>query len=289
MKNPVIITGMYRSGGSMVAELLNHAGIFTGMPTDKEQQPNIFGNLNHWILGQTGATWDNPYNFRFLTEEMKKDAAKVFARKLKGKHLKRFWGKNMAGVRNFEKIDFDWGWFHPLNSFTTGIWQELFDGLTIIHVYRNPVDVAASLRSYNLTERALYKKHLFSGVRRRRLESRLSPKRIYDPSVRTLHLEEGFRLWVDYVEAANRLHSNSQLRIYDLCYEDFIGNFETEIIKLMSFLDFKLPDGMVRDLYQTIHPDRRYAFRNDDSLKEFYFTIRNHSEVIAMNYHEIEI
>lgn len=289
MKQPVLILGMYRSGGSMVAELLNHAGILTGVAGSEEPESNIFGELNHWILGQTGATWDNPYNFRFLTDEMKNEAVKVFARRLKGKHLKRFFGKNISGVRKPEKIDFDWGWFHPLNTFTTDIWQALFDELKIIHVYRNPVDVAASLRNYNLTRRAVYKKQLLSGIRRRRLESKLTTARIYDPSVRTLHLEEGFKLWSDYVEVANQLHSKTRLRVYDLCFEDFIGNFETEIVRLMSFLDFKLPDGMVRDLYQNIHPDRRFAFRSDKKLTEFYFTIRNRSEVVEMNYHEIEI
>jgi hypothetical protein len=287
MKNPVLISGMYRSGGCMVAAILNQSGIFTGLQTEGFSQPEIFGHLNHWLLEQTGATWDNPYNYRFITGEMEERVAKVFARKINGKHLRRFLGKSFPGVRKYENIDFDWGWYHPINTFTAGVWQRLFADPKIIHVYRNPVDVAASLRNYNLAEQKMFKKRFFSGIRRRRLENKLTCQRIYYHSVRTLQLEEGFKLWVDYLEAANNLESNGKIAVYHLCYEDLIGNFEAEIVKLMDFLNFKLPDGMTRELYQIINPGRRYAFLNDKNLTEFYFTIRNRAEVVEMNYHQI--
>jgi hypothetical protein len=149
------------------------------------------------------------------------------------------------------------------------------------------VDVAAGLQKQNIQLREERQKKMFTGFKLRRLEKRLSADRIYEPSLRTLLLDEGFKLWEQYVLQAQKLENDPELNTYSLSYENLLENKTEEIEKLYNFLDFKLPDGIIRELTGRIQSDKLYTFRNEKTLTEFYQTIRNRSLVTEMNYHNI--
>lgn len=287
MKQPVIIAGMHRSGTALISELLHHSGIFMGADQDENSESNFFRRLNEWIFAQAGASWDNPYNLQFINESFLNAITKALKNHLKSRSIKKYLGFDLKRQHNYEKFDFDWGWKDSLNTFTAENWNKIFPQAKIIIIYRNPVDVAASLQKQNIRLREERQKKLFTGFKLRRLEKRLTPDRIYEQSLRTLHLDEGFKLWEQYVLQAQKLENDPELNTYSLGYENLLENKTEEIEKLYNFLDFKLPDGMTRELTGKIESDRLYAFVKEKTLVEFYQTIRNRSLVAEMNYHNI--
>ena len=61
MKNikPIIITGMHRSGTSLLTKLLsNH--LFIGNRVDNNNESIYFQRINRWLLSCNSCSWDNP-------------------------------------------------------------------------------------------------------------------------------------------------------------------------------------------------------------------------------------
>jgi len=287
VKEPVIIIGMHRSGTSLVSKILERSGIFMGADQDNNAESQFFYNLNEWILAQAGATWDNPYNFRFLNEEFKASVSKSLKRQLKGKSLKKYMGAERRGSNSYQKIAFDWGWKDPRNTFTIEIWKDLFEKAKIIHVHRNPVDVAASLRNRAIELKKERQKKMITGLKRRWMENKLTNERIYEQSLRVLRLEDGFLLWKQYIDQAMLVEEKTGCQTYHLCFEDLLRDTEIETVKLFEFLNFKLPDGITRKFQETIVKNKRYSFLKNKELTTFYQSIRNQSLVVEMNYHDI--
>ena len=229
MKQPVIIIGMYGSGISLVSKMLHHSGIFMGADQNENAGSQFFRNLNKWMFVQAGATWDNPYNFRFINENFTHSLQKALKRHLKGKPLRKFLGSSKKGNNNYEAFTFDWGWNDELNTYTIQVWESLFDNPKIVHVYRNPVDVAANLRSRAIAFHKERQKRFLTGFKQRKLENHLSPLRIYEYSLRVLNPEEGFRLWQQYLKQALSIAEKTGAEVYQIRFEDLLDDSENRI------------------------------------------------------------
>lgn len=287
MKQPVIIIGMHQSGTGLVSDLLNHAGIFMGHDLNENGNSELFEKLNSWMFLQAGATWDNPYNFAFIDEGFSMKVAKSIKRHLKGRQLKPFLDEVRRRYSKVEKFDFDWGWSDPLNTFSLEIWKEIFSNPRIIHVYRNPMDVAASLKKQNELFKESMSEGFFNSIKRRNLERRLSNEKIFSLSLRTYNLEESFKLWNEYVVRAMDVEQTTGFKAYQLCYEDLVCNFKSETEKLFKFLGFSIPDGAFIEMQPKVEKEKCYTFLKDDTLNEFYQTIKNQSIMAELNYHDI--
>ncbi|MGB8647678.1 MAG: sulfotransferase [Anaerolineae bacterium] len=143
---PVCITGMHRSGTSMVARLLNLSGLFLGRDEDLiNPEPDNpegywenrrFVQLNDALLAACGGAWDLPPTFTPGWEKservapLRADAVRLIA---------EFDGASR------------WGWKDPRTSLTLPFWQELCPDLRVVICVRNPLEVARSLyrRGYN--------------------------------------------------------------------------------------------------------------------------------------------
>jgi hypothetical protein len=287
MKNPIIIIGMPRSGASFVSELLHLSGIFMGADRTHNGESQLFADINHWIFAQAGATWDNPYNMQFINDDFKTKVAKNLRRQLKGKSLRQYLGDERKGYRNFERIDFDWGWKDPRSTFTLEMWKMLFEDARIVHVFRNPVDAAESLRRYSMEYQKIHLKSFLGGFKRNRLARKLSHQRLYDFSLRALHFDEGYKLWQQYITEANHVQEATGFPTWHLRFEDLLQEPQSEIEKLFAFLGFKVPDGIYKEVEEKISKKKIFAFTNDKTLCEYYQTIRNQALVTEMNYHDI--
>ncbi|HZK08696.1 MAG TPA: sulfotransferase [Bacteroidales bacterium] len=287
MKDPIIIIGMPRSGASFVSELLHLSGIFMGADRKHNGESQLFTDINHWIFAQAGANWDNPYNMQFINEDFKTKAAKNLKRQLKGKSLRQYLGDERHGYRNYERINFDWGWKDPRSTFTLEMWRMLFEDARIINVYRNPVDSAESLRRYCMEYQQVHLKSFLGGFKRGRLARKLTHQRLYDFSLRALHIEEGYKLWQQYITEANRIQQATGFKVWNVRFENLMQNPQAEIENLFAFLGFKVPDGIYKEMEPRISEKKVYAFLNDKHLCEYYQTIRNQSLVTEMNYHDI--
>lgn len=136
----VCITGMHRSGTSMVARMLNLAGLYLGaaeemMPASDESPDGYWENagfvrLNSAILNRVGGGWDMPPAAGAAWDEPALDVERAAASEL----LSRFTSHQA------------WGWKDPRTSITLPFWRRLVPDCRIIVCVRNPLEVALSLK-----------------------------------------------------------------------------------------------------------------------------------------------
>lgn len=143
---PICITGMHRSGTSMVSRLLNLCGLFLGEGDDLVS-PNRYNKMGYWeskhfvnlnndIFFELGGSWDFPTSV-INGWERKRDFIPI---------------KNMAidVIRGFSNHVF-WGWKDPRNCLTIPFWTSIIPDLKFVICLRNPIEVAKSLQNYGMT------------------------------------------------------------------------------------------------------------------------------------------
>jgi hypothetical protein len=140
---PVAIVGMHRSGTSMVAKLLQRAGLDLGedadlMPPAADNPEGFyehlgFVRLNDEVLNVAGAGWDCPppadVDWGSGRFEHFRDQARTLALPLQTASA--------------------WGWKDPRTSLTLPFWRSAFGPLRTVVVVRNPLEVVTSLHRRN--------------------------------------------------------------------------------------------------------------------------------------------
>lgn len=145
----VCITGMHRSGTSMVVRLLNLCGVYLGedadvLSSDSDNFESLWENrkflaINEEILTRLGAGWD------FAPEIQPGWESRPEMMPLR---------EQAAGlVRQFSAHKI-WGWKDPRNSLTLPFWQQLVPGMRVVICLRNPIAVARSLFQRNYSSEA---------------------------------------------------------------------------------------------------------------------------------------
>jgi hypothetical protein len=142
----ICITGMHRSGTSMVTRLLNICGLYLGEENDllEPDERNTRGywenkhfmNLNDDVLYKLGGSWCFPPRVIEGWEKRSefntlRDRASVLI--------------NELSRQNF------WGWKDPRNCLTNPFWSDLIPDLKLIVCVRNPIEAAHSLQRYQLS------------------------------------------------------------------------------------------------------------------------------------------
>src|SRR4051794_34893899 len=140
---PVAIVGMHRSGTSMVARLLQQAGLNLGNEANlmrpAEENPEgfyehlQFVRLNNEVLNIAGAGWDCPPPAGFNWDDTALDSIRAQAR-----HV---------AIPLEERLP--WGWKDPRTSLTLPFWRSAFGPLQVVAVVRNPLEVVTSLHRRN--------------------------------------------------------------------------------------------------------------------------------------------
>jgi GT2 family glycosyltransferase/glycosyltransferase involved in cell wall biosynthesis/chromosome segregation ATPase len=140
---PIDVTGMHRSGTSMIAKLLHLGGVYLG-PEEELAAPardnadgfwedRRFVELNSEILRTFGGGWDSPPALpsRYDGERFE--------------HLRRGAQTLLAERDGHEP----WGWKDPRMCLTLPFWNALVDDLFTVVCVRNPIEVAVSLHRRN--------------------------------------------------------------------------------------------------------------------------------------------
>ncbi len=140
----VCITGMHRSGTSMVARLLNLCGLYLGpedqiIPAGNGNPAGFWENgqmddLNEAVLAQLSNGWD------FLLPEMPAD----WAKSTELDHL-RVLAHHHLGIISRQS---PWGWKDPRVTITVPFWQTVLPDLRFIICLRDPAEVAHSLQKH---------------------------------------------------------------------------------------------------------------------------------------------
>jgi hypothetical protein len=298
---PVIIMGMHRSGTSMITKFLKDLGLFVGWALDGNYEALFFRERNEKVLNECNGTWDNPtVIYQLLSHaSMRGEVAKVLSKDLMSFRAFSYLGpRYLIQYRSVFNIDSPWGWKDPRNTVLMPIWHDIFPEARIIHVYRNGIDVAASLCERDRKRKAgTYfnnEAHLSFPVRQFRLfkkrkillhmlfllyslNDRLnSAHKDTDKGVQPcLSLEKGCALWSVYMEMAFRFTSDIKENVIHIKFEDFLSEPAYYINKLRVFCD--LPDNhhKIKHLVDSVVPNRKYAFKNNASLRVLYSNMKD--------------
>lgn len=315
---PIIITGMHRSGTSMIADMLRCLGLYTGWEIEENAEAVFFLKRNEKLLNICGGSWENPSVVKNLLDKplLRESIAKKLMKEMNSFHFISFMGpKIFAGPKHVKNIDFPWGWKDPRNIYLLPLWLDIFPKAKVIHVCRNGIDVACSLRNRasgelenqrrNLDAKLTIKNRIWNRIGRIRNDStslffynwiqylrhRLGSLSTYDgiEIPRTVNLEEGFELWRNYIEKYFDQISSIQNECFTVKYEDLISEPEENLLKLIQFCDLDPDTGLLKPLCERINAKRRFAFTNDPEAVELYHKVRQDKWMNDLGYGDIKI
>jgi Sulfotransferase family len=151
MRPPVLIIGAHRSGTSATARALEILGLQIGHRLDSHREPKALQQLHEEYLKRVGAAWHNPGPFiesirttegeqrcvDYLRENMERNFAGILG-----------YRKNPRGLWLLGRLKFGapWGWKEPRTTLFVSAWRQVFPGARIVHVLRDPLAAASSIR-----------------------------------------------------------------------------------------------------------------------------------------------
>jgi len=270
---PVIITGMHRSGTSLLSKILMNQGVFMGSKLDSNSESIFFQRINKWILSCIGSSWDNPRTLKDLENEDIDVITNRLNKVLNSRFSKSlFLGKkNLLYNKSFNKMDTIWGWKDPVNTFTLSIWKQIFPNSKIININRHPLDVSASLikREANLKDRD--KESLFPEFLSSLLPVLSINKGDVLSSFNIKNINDGLILYKKYID---EIESNKQVYdILDIKYEELIMDSSKVLKKIFNYLNININDNAYQEIERTLDKSRVHVFENsrldfDDKLLE---------------------
>ena len=282
---PVIILGMHRSGTTLLTKILENLGLFIGWKKEKNYESIYFLKFNKWVLEQANITWDNLYNYRFIHDPFFEKLTVALAEK----YIKSIRRIEYLGLlktlkyKSLKDLDFPWGWKDPRNIITLNIWLKVFPDAKIIHIYRNPIDVAQSLRNRVITFEKSFKWTI-----KRRLKFFLLKGYIgYNLSLRTKDIYEGIKLWEEYISNVLDLEKKLGIDILHIKYEKLLESPFKEIRTIVNKINLKVEEKKIKRVINTINSNRKYAFLSNEELVEVYKTIKNNKLFKLLGYNNL--
>ncbi|MFC1601348.1 sulfotransferase [Candidatus Sumerlaeota bacterium] len=288
---PLIITGMHRSGTSLLTRLLFRLGLHVGCDCRTELlESRWFREQNMRIFNQASATWyrpgsmppllDDPELCATLVAELRAACSAKATRGYLGAERHRTSG-SLADQSQ------PWGWKDPRNTFTLPLWLRVFPQARIITIYRNGVDVASSLRAR--AQKQARHRRTWRGRLRRLL--RLLPKRHFTSlddtrALRTeMSLDDAFSLWADYVAMnLNTVAALAPTQVCELSYEALLTKPMELLPGVAKFAGLPVDEASLAAAAADIRRDRACAFINDPELLQFYRQHADHPLMLQLGY-----
>jgi Sulfotransferase family len=155
VRPPVIIIGAHRSGTTATARALELLGLQLGQKLDSHRESKALQRLHEDHLNRFAASWHHP---KALIAALKSDAvADECASYLRAAKTARFakvfgYRRDLKGwwVRRGLRHGKPWGWKEPRTTLFARPWLRVFPDARFIHVVRNPLAVALSIRQREL-------------------------------------------------------------------------------------------------------------------------------------------
>jgi hypothetical protein len=281
LRSPIIFIGMHRSGTSMLADLLKQLGMFLGYGI-QHNESIFFNHLNLYIEDVCNCGWDNPESLVYLDgcSPIRSIVLDYLHKRLTGPdvtlyfrplRLNRLFPKIMWKRRSFKELNSSWGWKDPRNTFTAGLWKELFPNAKYVHIYRNGVDVAASLRQR---------------------ETDLLKQRPIDApyvSPRCCSLKAAFDLWASYIEKAFGITEEvGEANTLHVSYEELLKSPIQKMQDIISFCDINTDHDSLDKVLNSLDPRRSYKFVGNIELENLYLQVKNHPWMEKLGYNKIK-
>ena len=286
MNTPLIVIGMHRSGTSMLTRFVQDLGYFIGHNQDRAHNDEsfMFQKINDWIFFQKNITWDNVYNQQFVTTRLADELASVVKDYLTHPMNSRRFIGGKFGLLGADLCAYKllWGWKDPKTTINLDVWSRVFPQAKVIHIYRNPIDIAQSLKTREIK--------LAEGWKGRRatnkIKKRLLKSKLYGQSPRVMNLEESYLLWKDYTKLAFSAdaHFGSVLHVQ---YEDLMTKPKEELIGICKMLSVHPEPDLLEKIERKMQPDRCFPFIKDSSLHDFYKKVQKEELMKTCNYHNL--
>ncbi len=280
MSSPLIIIGMHRSGTTMLSVLLEKAGLFQGWKKEHNNESTFFIGLNNYLLRERGGRWDAPDALvgtgamdgghidllvEYLADQMRSPRA-----------IEYLGGTNYLKYRSVQGLQCLWGWKDPRTTLNLDIWMRLFPDAKLLHIIRNGVDVAESLR---VRSRAALRSGQELYVKRRALYSLTGKRGMFVDSARSLELSGGFGIWEQYVAAATACRERYSERYMELRYEDILAEPEKHTSAIFEFCGLESGAWKDGELKSYFNQDNANKYQLKPELVEFYDSVRERMEV----------
>ena len=237
LTKPLIVTGMHRSGTTLLVQLLEKNGIFFGAHQDENKESIFFQRINRWLVSINNSYWDNPKSF----DNLKDDDNNLLILKLKQVLNRRissslFFGcKNFFLNRRFDNFPIQWGWKDPLNTFTLDIWRKIFPDLCIINIVRNPLDVSCSLinrqKKLKIKDSDRINNYFNSFIPL----LAINKGTIYR-SFNINSIDDCLNLYKKYYNQIN-INSRNNIKQLNIKFEKLVNNPEQEMLKIYNFCE----------------------------------------------------
>lgn len=145
---PVLVVGVHRAGTSAVTRALAQLGLHVGARCDENHESTFFQRLNRRLSAEAGGHWTTPVAVYDAIRAQPDLASFVdpLRAHLRGPGTVEYWG---VGKRREP-----WGWKDPRNTYLLPIWGELYPGLRVVWVRRNPIECGLSLAARSRQVRA---------------------------------------------------------------------------------------------------------------------------------------
>ena len=273
---PLLISGMHRSGTTLLVEILMKFGFFPGKRLDENLEATFFQRINEWVLRRSGGAWDNPNQVKFLLKSItaKNEVVRIIENEITSTRFSEY--KKQKSNHKNEKVTL-WGWKDPRNLFTISLWLEIFPELKIILIRRNGVDVANSLYNRNIMEKKLdstgpyYIKPI-----KRRLREAINPIENYIfRTIRCETIKQCFNLWEEYQIQADGIFNKFPTKCLYISYEQLLQNGENVINQIEEFLNLKLQKIEKQIMIDKINSNHIYHFLQNGELCKFYTEIKD--------------
>jgi hypothetical protein len=281
---PVIILGMHRSGTTLLVRLLESLGLFAGHSKEGNQESRFFLGLNQWIMSETNAAWDNPYCFRFLNSYLHDRMTAFLEGILASKDRINFLGPGLASrYPDIRNLDIPWGWKDPRNTFTIDVWNSIFPNAKVIHISRNPVDVAVSLKIREENRKKAIDRIIAENGINTVIERGLK----IQTSVRVENLNEGIKLWFEYTDKALTLHHRFRENLLTVRYEDLLEHPLEQLQSITDFSGLAASRTAIETTLKQLNPARKYAFLESSDLVNLYNAIRDQPVMHELGYNKL--
>ena len=282
-KNPIVITGIHRSGTTLLSKIFENNKIFFGARKDLNNEALFFQNLNKWLLSSYGISWENPKCIDFEIDENRFNMILFKLENILKSRLNfRYLGLRSLIIKNdlFE-LDFDWGWKDPRSIFSLPFWLKLFPKSKVVILVRHPFDVVNSLIARNkyLLEKDIKLKNKLSNYM---LIPFLNVSNYSNLSSNISDFETGMRVYDCYYNQLILMSEKYNSNIQIVKYEDLVLKKEDVVIKLFDFCNMSLND-QTKTFIETIRTDRLYNFKSNK--KNIY---KKYSEKIKKYEYSIE-
>ena len=261
-QHPIILTGMHRSGTSLLSKIFQNEGVLLGNQKDINNESVFFQNINKWILSSYGCSWNTIEDLEISIDDKRFDMMLFKMKKLIESRLNyKYFGLCSFILRkSFFNLKDNWGWKDPRSIVTLPFWMNLFPNAKVIVLLRHPFDVVNSLLERNklFLEADIKNKNKLASYF---LIPFLNIENYSNLSSNIKSFNEGMRLYQNYYKIIKNMKSKYPENVLLIKYEDLVSNKKETISKVFKFNNIDLTEK--NNLFmETIYSDRMFNFKS---------------------------